>query len=311
MSADQADSGWDSYNERVLRNEGQLRGLESLVAETRAADRQLIEQRSESLARELERRAESVEIVTRHDREADLREFRDRFTAHVELVRERLDAHVELVRSLREADQRRDAEAAVLLREMYDDKLESNFDQSQERVNATDAKVRGDLAQITERVNVWRASDREAREIQATEYARRLDELNHAHERQENFQTHAVTRELWQAEKDAQANRDGVTREQINALEKAQLLFTPQGQSDKTHKEITVQCEALVSATRETLEEKLSRIDERVNDLRTQQNVNSGRLTGSSVAIGWVVAGITLLVSIVGVVVVLANVFTG
>ncbi|MBA2528513.1 MAG: hypothetical protein H0V19_00875, partial [Euzebyales bacterium] len=86
-SGEEADATADDYQERVLRNEGRLLGLESLVSETREADRKLIEQRSDSLAQELERRAEALlELVTARadavlvlsqtEREADQREYR-------------------------------------------------------------------------------------------------------------------------------------------------------------------------------------------------------------------------------------------
>ncbi len=104
-----ADSGWDGYAERVLRNEGRLEGLEVLVSETRESDRKLIEQRSESLARELERRADALVTLSIAEREADLREARDTLTAHVH--------HVD---SLRMADHESNNRALSLLREVLD-----------------------------------------------------------------------------------------------------------------------------------------------------------------------------------------------
>ncbi|MGI8682080.1 MAG: hypothetical protein ACR2JO_08115, partial [Mycobacteriales bacterium] len=197
----QADLTADDYADRATRNEGRLVGLERLVAETRESDRKLTEQRSESLARELERRADALrELVTAHaDAVTSLgREERRADRLHVETVTTEAEKRGQL--------------ALGLLREVYDTALEKNYEQSREAITGLEQRRTAEVAKIEQMVRQWRDSDREARELFAAELARHLDALNHNNERMREFQTNSVTRELWQSEKDAAITREGLLR---------------------------------------------------------------------------------------------------
>ncbi len=290
-SGNQADSGWDDYNERVLRNEGRLGGLEQLVAETREADRKLIEQRSDSLADELERRAESLVTLSIANREADLRESRDTLAAHVH--------HVE---SLRAADHERNDLALQLLREVLDTAITENYKQSREAISALEQRREAATNRLEQMVNQWRDSDREALALFAGELKEHLDRLNHANERQQEFQSRSVTRELWQAERDAQIARESVMRDSIIALEKLLLGMTPITQADKTHAEMLARMDASVMAASRLLESKIAINAEKLADLKEEHDTRVGRSSGYSALYGWAIAAVTALASIVVVV---------
>lgn len=58
---------------------------------------------------------------------------------------------------------------------------------------------------------------REAMELQAREYERRLAELNHAHENQAEQNSHFVSRELWESKADAHQRQDDIRYAEIVA----------------------------------------------------------------------------------------------
>ncbi len=293
-----ADSGWDDYAERVLRNEGRLAGLETLVAETREADRKLIEQRSESLARELERRAEALlELVTaRADAVLALgAEERQSDQNAIEVWK---TEHEKLMNVLREATLREGQINMTLLREMYDKAIQQNYEQSREAISALEQRRIAATDRLEQMVTQWRDSDREARELFAAETARHLDQLNHNNERMAAFQANSVTRELWQSEKDAAITREGLLRDQIIALEKTVLGMTPLAQSDKAHHDIRLFVEKAVSAASEVLDNKITVVGDKVADLRESRSSSQGRSAGYSAFYGWGIAALTLLVSV-------------
>ncbi len=318
---DQADSGWDNYAERVLRNEGRLLGLENLVAETRESDRKLIEQRAKSLAQELEGRADAL----------------------AELVKARADALLTLGREERESDRRELAafigeneKRIALLREVYDTAIKNNFEQSHTEIKSVREmhdlhinkltlrlehemslareKVAGDINHVEERskaaldqlaqqVASWRTTDREARELFANELSHHLDTLNHNNERMREYQASSVTRELWQSEKDAAIKREGLLRDQIIALDRVVLTMTPIAQSDKVHAEMQSRMEASVTAASKVLENRIATVSDKVADLKTYVDTTTGRSAGYSAVYAWGVAAITVIISVI----VLAN----
>lgn len=325
---DRADSGWDDYAERVLRNESRLAGLEVLAAKTREADQQLIAQRSESLARELERRADAL----------------------LELVTARADAILTLGHEEREADRRevlaltaeadrRGQLAQTLLREVYDAAIVNSHEQSHTEIKGVREihdlhiskltlrlehemtlareKVSSDIAHIDERSKValdqlekmvrqWRDSDREARELFAAELARHLDVLNHNNERMSAFQANSVTRELWQSEKDAAINREGLLRDQIITLDRTMLTMTPIAQADKTHAETLTRMEATVTAATQVLDNKIGVVADKVEELKSYRDTTSGRSAGYSALYAWVATAVAIIVSVI----VIANFLT-
>lgn len=296
MSADHADAGWDSYAERVVRNEGRLGGLERLVAETREADKNLIEQRSESLARELERRAESL----------------------LELVTARADAIKSLGEEERQADRRhvdtltveaekRAQQALVLLREVYDTAIRQNYEQSREAIDALEQRRIAATDRVEQMVRQWRDSDTEARRLFAAELARHLDTLNHNNERMREFQNNSVTRELWQSEKDAAIAREGLLRDQIIALDKALLTMTPIAASDKTHALMMERMESEIASAAKVLSSRIEVVAEKVAELKTYRDTTSGKSSGYTAVYGWGIAAVTVLISVV----LLANSFLG
>lgn len=293
---DLADSIADGYAERVLRNEGRLAGLENLVAETRESDRKLIEQRSESLARELERRAEAL----------------------LELVTARADAVLSLGREERHSDRREveilyteaEKRASVSfdsLREVYTTAIRQNYEQSREAINALEQRRTGETEKLEQMVRQWRDSDREARELFASELARHLDVLNHNNERMSAFQAVSVTRELWQSEKDAAINREGLLRDQIIALDKTMLTMTPIAQSDKSHAEIVARIEASITASSQVLDNKIAVVTEKVSDLKTYRDTTSGRSSGVSALYAWIATAIVIIGAIVAIVTAVNN----
>lgn len=301
-----ADSGWDDYAERVLRNEGRLQGLEVLVAETRAADGKLIEARSASLARELERRADALlELVTaradavltlsQEERAADRREVEILFTQQNQSTLDRVAA------------QRREGQLALsLLREVYDTAIRQNYEQSREAIAALEQRREAATERLEQMVRQWRDSDERARELYATETNRHLEQLNHNNERMANFQAKSVTRELWQAEKDAAITREGLLRDQIIAVEKLVLGMTPTIASDRAHNDLRIHIEKSVASMSEVLANKIAVVDEKVADLRTYRDTTTGKASGYSALYGWIVAAVGLLATVI----VTANAFT-
>ncbi len=282
--SEHADSGWDDYAERVLRNEGRLTGLESLFAETREADRKLIEQRSDSLAQELERRAEAV----------------------VQVLTARADAVLALSREERAADRREIAAINVeldrrqaLLRELNNAAISANYEQSHTEIKGIDERSRAALEQLTQQVQSWRTTDREARELFAKELSRHLDTLNHNNERMASFQANTVTRELWQAEKDASMSREGILRDQIIAIDRLLLTMTPLSQSDKSHREMLERMERSLGATAQVLDNKIAVVSEKVSDLKTYRDETSGRSSGYNAVYAWGIAAITVIISVI------------
>ncbi len=301
-SASQADRSRDDYNERVLRNEGELNGQKQLVAETRIADRELINQRSDSLARELERRAEALVTLSIQNREADLRESRDTLAAHVQ--------HVE---SLREADKERSDLALQLLREVLDTAITENYKQSREAISALEQRREAATEQIKQMVLQWRESDREARVLHFSDLKEHLDRLNHANERQLAFQQNSVTRELWQAEKDAQIAREGVMRDSIISLDRVMSAMNPIALADKAHKEMQQRQDAAIAAASQILSNRIDAEaeknatrretqDKALAEIKEKQDKQQGRASGYSALYGWAVAAVASLASIVVVV---------
>lgn len=288
MAEDRADSIADDYAERVLRNEGRLQGLEILVAETREADRKLIEQRSESLARELERRAEALlELVTA------------RADAVLALGREERRADRQHMETLTAEAEKRSELGLRLLREVQDTAIRQNYEQSREAINGLEQRRLGEHGKLEQMVRQWRDSDREARELFAAELARHLDALNHNNERMREFQANSVTRELWQSEKDAAITREGLLRDQINALEKALLTMTPIQQSDKIHAEIVKRMETSIAAASEVLDNKIGVVVDKVAELKSYSDTTTGRSSGYQAVYAWGIAAVTVVISVV------------
>ncbi len=275
---EQADSTADDYAERVLRNEGRLAGLEILVAETRTADGKLIEQRSDSLARELERRADAL----------------------LELVTARADAVLALGKEEREGDRR----AVADLKELYDTAIRLNFEQSHTEIeslrdihNLNMSKMLAQLDQLAQQVQARHESDREARQLQATSNARHFDQLNHADEKRQEFQANTVGREVYQADKDAALAREALLRDQIVSLDRTMLTMTPVAQSDKAHGELLSRMERTVSASSEVLEGKLAALGEKVSDLRSHRDTTEGRSSGYSAVYAWAATALAIVIS--------------
>lgn len=299
-----ADRGWDGYAERVLRNEGRLEGLEALVAEARVADRRLIEQRSDSLARELERRADSL----------------------LELVTARADAVLALGREERESDRR----AVQDVREFYDTAIRLNFEQSHTEITGVrevhdlrlnkltlrldhelalalekgasdvehvESRMQSQIDQLAQQVQSRHESDREARQLQATANARHFDALNHADEKRQEFQANSVTRELYQADKDAALAREGLLRDQIISLDRIMLTMTPIAQSDKASTDLMARMERTVSASTEVMEGKIAALGEKVDDLRSYKDSTTGRSSGYSAVYAWVATALTIIIA--------------
>ena len=289
---DGADATADDYAERVLRNEQRLIGLETLVSETRGSDNKLIEQRSESLAKELERRALALlELVTA------------RADAVLALATEQRDADRREVVLLAEAGEKRADVTLVLLRERYDAAIEKNLEQSNDAIAALEQRVVSQANATEQMVRQWRDSDSAARELFSAEVFRRLEQLNHNNERLASFQASAVTRELWQAEKDAGIHREGVLRDQIIALDKQMLTMTPMASSDKAHNDLAARIDATVSASARVMEARVATVAEKVDELRTHDDRGAGRSAGYSSVYAAGIAAITILISVIAVVI--------
>lgn len=284
-----ADIHWDTYAERVLRNEGRLSALEQLVRETREADRRLIEQRSDSLAGEAERARNALQDLTQEQREADNREHRDsvseqnRHMAAMTAIGEekhlalnqRVDACNDQQEQRWAADDARWAQAARL----YEARVES---MEQRRAAGLDA--------LDQRVRQWRESDTEARVLQADEYARRLDVLNHAHEKQVEFQANSVSRELFGAEQKAQVEREAALRDQIIALEKS----------------LIARAESALDNTALTLDTKIEVVKDAMGDLRRGADITSGKSIGKSTLAAYAFG----IVGSLGSLILIANILT-
>ncbi len=299
MAEERADQGWDDFYARVLRIEGWLHGLEDLVRETRAADGKLIEQRSDSLAEELERRADAL----------------------LELVTARADAVLALGQSEREADQReyrsalaqykQAADAAmVLLRDVHDTEMQKNYEQSHIEIvgvrdvhdlhiNQVDERGKAALEQLAQRVAEWRLTDREARELQAEETSRRLDESNHHHERTQEILATSVTRDLWQAGNEAQAHRDSVLREQVVALDRALLGMNSTAAAESAHAAINKRMDELIGQATVQANAKTDALHEKLADMKERLDTSTGKSSGYSALYGWAVAAIGLIVTVI------------
>lgn len=295
-TAEHADSGWDDYAERVLRNEGRLEGLEGLVAETRESDRKMVEQRADLLAQELERRSESL----------------------LELVKARADALLTLSKEERAGDRREMAittDAAEkrtelglrLLREVLETALKQNYEQSREAITALEQRRVAATHELEQMVKQWRESDKEARVLFASDLARHLDALNHNNERTSAFMAASVTRELWQSEVAASVTREGLLRDQIIQLDRTVLTMTPIAVSDKSHAEIVSRTEAVIQASVTVLETKINTVSDKVAELKEYRDTTTGRSSGYSAFYGWIAGGLSILVTII----VLANTLLG
>jgi hypothetical protein len=281
MSSGHADAGWDDYQERVLRNEGRLAGLEQLVAETREADRKLIEQRSASLSDELERRAESLTILSDEQRSADQREYRAELAAHERIADQRWQAHQALLEQYNEM-------ATRLYKEVAD-------------------ALHAETQQLDAKVSLWRESDKAARDLQAAEYERRLGVLNHANARQIEFQGKSVTRELFQSEKEAQAHREQVLRDQLIALDRALLGMTPQASSERANAALNDRITDAVAASARTLDTKVETLKETLTEVKSYVDTTRGRSAGYSQLYAWAIGAVGLIISVV----IAANVIAG
>lgn len=280
-----ADEGWDNYQERVTRNEGRLGALERLVAETRESDRLLVEQRIVALLELVEVRASAVLDLGREERAADR-------------------THLETITS--EAEKRGQL-ALSLLREVYDTAIKQNYEQSREAIHALEQRRDAATNKLEQMVRQWRDSDREARELFATDNKRHLDQLNHNNERMREFQAQSVTRELWQSEKDASIKREGLLRDQIIALDRTVLTMTPIAQSEKAHAEIVARMETSIAASVEVLDNKIGVVSDKLGELKEYRDTTTGRAAGYQAFYGWGIAAITVIISII----VLANAFIG
>lgn len=283
-----ADSGWDNYAERTLRNEGRLAALESLVAETREADRKLIEQRSESLANELVRRAESLETLVTAKSESLLALAQE----------ERRSDRDRMATQLSESEKRWELGLASL-REVHAVAIRQNYEQSREAIGALEQRREAATNKIEQMVRQWRESDREARELFAAETQRHLEQLNHNNERMAKFQAESVTRELWQADKDATVNRENVLRDSISVLDRAMLGMTPQAVSDKAHAELAARFDTTIAGAVNVLDNKIAAVSEKVDELKKYRDLTTGRSAGYSQFWGVGVAAVGVLVSLI------------
>lgn len=280
-----ADAGWDDYSERVVRNEGRLWGLEQLVKETRESDRKMVEQRSDSLAQELERRAESLMKLGEDERESDNREHREALSAYKE----------------------RNELADRLLRELYDAAIYENHKQSEGAIKGNEEHSIARYGALVQQVESWREADREARGLATTEVNRRLDALNHADEKRQEFQASAVTRELFNADREAQTQRESVLRDQITALDRMMLGMTPTSVSEKASRDVVTRFEAAIASASKTLDTKIDVNSDKINELKSYRDTQAGRSTGYSALYGWAVAAFGLLATLI----IAANVLLG
>jgi hypothetical protein len=169
------DRGEDNIAERVVRNEGELQGLRSVVEVARQSDRELVDHKSNTLAEELERTTESLRVLAVAQREADLREHREALAGWSQYANARW-----------EADHRAVDLAVNAVRELMDSRMEAL---EQRRIADTSA-VRDELRQT-------RASDKEALSLVTESVDRRLAELNHNRQTQKDILAGTVSRELF------------------------------------------------------------------------------------------------------------------
>lgn len=286
--SDHADEGWDGYAERVLRNEGRLGGLETLVAETRDSDNKLIGQRSESLAQELVRSREGV----------------------LELVTARADAVKALGMEERTSDRRyhelladqtekSQARFEKLLREIYDSAIRESGERNAVAITALEQRRGAATDRLEQMVRQWRDSDEAARVLFAAGLAHHLDTLNHNNERMRAFQVASVTRELWQSEKDASLAREDLLRQQIIALDRVMLTMTPIAIADKTHVDMLARMETSIASAVQVLDNRISAEAEKVAELKTYRDTTSGRSSGYNAVYGWAIAGVTVLIAVI------------
>lgn len=283
-----ADANWDDYAERVVRNEGRLWGLEQLVKETRESDRKLVEQRADSLAQELVRqrdallelvtaRADAVLVLSQTERQADLRESRDALVKYTKNADERW-----------QGDQKAMRLAVDSVASLFNEKIEAL---EERRIAATEA--------VGSMVELWRDSEREARELATVETNRRLNALNHADEKRQEFQANAVTRELFNADKEAQTQRETVLRDQIIALDRMMLGMQPAVAAEKVHQDMTARMDAAIAAASMTLDTKINVNSDKINELKSSKDMLAGKSQGATVTIGYLIAVATLVISIV------------
>lgn len=310
LGRDHADSGWDNHAERVLRNEGRLEGLEKLFEETRQADGKLTEQAREALAKDVASTTRALlELVTARA-DAVLTLSKEERSADQHALEVWKTEHEKLMMSMREGTRREGEVALHLLREVYDtaiaqlreamkDGLDANLSQSQAAIHELELRRVAATEKVEQMVRQWRESDREARELFATETQRHLGDLNHANERISKIQSDSVTRELWQSEKDATTKRENLLRDQIITLEKTVLGMTPLTASDRSHEEIRKQITASIAAAQEVLANSIGVVNDKVNDLRSYRDTTTGRDKGYGVLAGGMVAAVTIIISVI------------
>lgn len=287
-----ADEGWDTYQERVLRNEGRLEGLEQLVRETRAADAKLVGQRSDSLAKELEEAAGSLRSLMQEQRSADKEEFR----AELGSAKELNDVH-------RVEQEKRLDQVLALFREITSTALQKNFDQSNAQIEA--------LQNI---MAIWRETDKEARLLQAEEYARRLSDLNHEHQRTAEVLARSVTQEVFHQSTKSLDEKIGVVDRAILTMPtNASMAATVDGinkrveQASKTHSDVS-------EAKSKVMEDKLADLKDSAN--KTEGATNE-RLTKIETAVltteknqGVTFTQVSLLFGLVGLILTLVVMFS-
>lgn len=305
MTSGQADSTADDFNERVLRNEGELNGLKTLVSETREADRKLIEQRSDSLADELQTRAAGVlDLLTA------------RSDAVLALGKEERRSDREHLETLTAEAEKRGQLALTLLREVYDTAIKQNYEQSREAIDALESRRDAATDKLEQMVRQWRDSDDKADQLFTKQLDRHLDALNHNNERMREFQATSVTRELWQSEKDASIKREGLLRDQIIAIDLTLLKLNTIEQADKTHAEMTKTMEANIASASRVLDNKIGvledklateklAVSDKLAELNSYRYTASGRSAGYSALYGWAVAAVGLILTAI----VLVNAF--
>lgn len=254
-----ADQGWDTYQERVLRNEGRLEGLEQLVRETREADRKLVDQRADSLAKELTEKATALQSLMAEQRGADAEQFRAE-----------LDAAKELSDTQRLALAKGLDERLLLIREIVATSVDKNYEQSYAQIKvmgekyddmleAQETRSRNRYHQMEQMVNIWRETDREARELQATEYARRLDVLNGEHARIALILSQSVTRELFEATISSMTEKIGV-------IERAILTMPTNASMQETITALNKRFDQTTMNLSEKSDTRMSVLDEKLAD---------------------------------------------
>jgi hypothetical protein len=220
----------------------------------------------------------------------------------------------------------------VLLREMQDTAIRQNYEQSNIQITGVrdvldlhitkltlrlehemnlarnaatsdldhvDERWKAALAQLSERVAEWRSTDREARELQAHETTRRLDDLNHNRERIEVVLASTVSRDLWESEKGAQVGRDGVLRDQVSALDRALLGMNSIAASESAHAAINKRIDEMVGQATGQVNAKMDAFAEKLADMKARIDTSTGKSSGYSAFYGWAVAAVGLLVTVI------------